>query len=285
MIKKTMPLMLASRTLYTDLPAFIMSIINCTPDSFWAGSRSICTDFSVDKALEHENEGAHIIDLGAESSRPGSEYVSAQEEIDRLIPVIEGIRKHSSIPISVDTRKACVLKAALSAGADILNDISALEDDDQMGRISAEADIPVILMHKRGNPLNMQKNTVYADVLDEVSSYLQQRCRYAFSCGIKPEKLILDPGIGFGKDLHANTLLIQHCDAFLNIADSRQQNHVLIALSRKTCIGELTGRSIEQRLTGTICANLLAVQKGATIVRVHDTAETIDMLKVLRGLG
>ncbi|MBP7479536.1 MAG: dihydropteroate synthase [Spirochaetaceae bacterium] len=282
---KPLPLMLASGAIYTDLPAFVMSIVNCTPDSFWAGSRSVDAVFSIEKALEHEKEGTHIIDLGAESSRPGSEYVSAQEEIDRLVPVIEGIRKYSSIPISVDTRKSSVLQAALHAGADILNDISALEDDDQIGPAAAAAGIPVILMHKRGNPGNMQKNTVYADVLGEVKSYLTQRCRYALSCGIKPEKIILDPGIGFGKDLQANEILIQHCASFSNVADPEQPNHVLIALSRKTCIGEITGRSVEQRLSGTICANLLAVQKGATIVRVHDTAETIDMLKVLRGLG
>lgn len=285
MNEKIRPILLASGPLYTDLPAFVMSIVNVTPDSFWEKSRSVNVAACVEKALFCEKEGAHIIDIGAESSRPGAEYVSVSEEIDRLLPVIEGIRKHSSIPISVDTRKSSVLEAALTSGADILNDISALEDDDLIASVASKADIPVILMHKRGSPQTMQKNTEYADVVEEVASYLRLRCEYALSCGIKPEKIILDPGIGFGKNLYANQLLIQNCNTFSSITADNQSNHVLMALSRKTCIGDLTGRSVEQRLSGTVCANLLAVQKGATIVRVHDTAETIDMLKVLRGLG
>lgn len=284
-MKTTPPIKLAARTIHTDLPAYVMSIINVTPDSFWAASRSIDTNFCIEKALECELQGADIIDLGSESSRPGSCYVSAEEEIDRLIPVIEGIRKHSSIPISVDTRKNQVLKSVLASGADILNDISALEDDEEIGRTAAQSDIPVILMHKRGSPQTMQKNTVYADVISEVSAYFQNRITYALSCGIKREKIILDPGIGFGKDLKANEMLIKSCGLFSTIADESQPNHVVMALSRKTCIGDITGRPVEQRLIGTVCANLLAVQKGATIVRVHDTGETVDMLKVLRGLG
>lgn len=285
MYTKPMPLMLASGPLYTDLPAFVMAIINITPDSFWAGSRSQDSHYCVDKALECERDGADIIDLGAESSRPGSEYICAGEEIERLIPVIEGIRKYSSIPISIDTRKASVLKAALSSGADILNDISALEDDDAIGLLAAEADIPVVLMHKRGNPLTMQKQTEYADVIDEVKTYLQKRFDYALTCGIKSEKIILDPGIGFGKDVYANLMLIKNCGVFASLSEEFRSNHVLMALSRKTCIGEITGRSVEQRLAGTLSANLLAVQKGATMIRVHDTKETIDMLKVLRDIG
>lgn len=276
---------LATRTITTDLPAFVMAIINITPDSFWADSCSVKTADCVEKALAAEEEGAHIIDLGAESSRPGSLYVDSKEEIARLIPVIEGIRKYSSIPISVDTRKASVLAVALASGADMLNDISALGDDPLIGTLAGEQDIPVILMHKRGIPSTMQKNTNYADVVEEVFLYLKQRSKYALSCGIKSDKIIVDPGIGFGKDLIANSLLIQNCGKFAHMFSDSVKNHVLMALSRKTCIGEITGRQVDQRLTGTICANLIAVQKGATIVRVHDTRETIDMLNILRSLG
>ncbi len=283
--KVPMPIYLASGPLYTDLPAFVMSIVNITPDSFWEGSRSVNVHQCAEKALECASDGASIIDLGAESSRPGAEYVSDQEQIDRLIPVIEEIRKHSSVPISVDTRKSSVLKAALVSGADILNDISALEDDPQCGFLAADYRIPVILMHKRGNPLNMQKNTVYTDVVTEVFSYMKERFLFALSCGIGGDRIIADPGIGFGKDAYANAALIKNCASFSNILDSREPNHVLMGLSRKTVIGDLTERPVEQRLCGTVSANLLAVQKGATIVRVHDTKETVDMLKVLRGLG
>jgi dihydropteroate synthase len=224
-------------------------------------------------------DGADIIDIGGESSRPGAGYVSEAEEIARILPLIEAIRKRSGVAISVDTRKKTVMRAAFEAGADILNDISALEDDPELGKYAAEVKIPVILMHKRGNPAIMQKHTVYADVFAEVNGYLLSRAEYALSCGIAKDKIILDPGIGFGKDLEANRELIKRCGEL-----GGGKYPVLMALSRKTCIGEITGRSVEKRLPGTLAANVLSALFGASLLRVHDVPETVDCLKMLRSL-
>lgn len=263
---------LATKKIKTDLPAFVMGIVNATPDSFFSGSRG-----GIERALQLIEEGADLLDLGAESTRPGSEYVSEEEEIHRLIPLIKEIRKTSSIPLSIDTRKAAVFKAAVEAGADILNDISALEDAPELADFCAEKKLPVILMHKRGNPGTMQKNTDYTDCFSEVNDYLIERAAFAEKSGIAAEKIILDPGIGFGKNAHDNFQLIRRCG---ELAGGKY--NVLMALSRKTCIGEATGRPIEERLYGTLAADLVAVQNGAFMVRVHDVKETVDTLKVLK---
>ena len=263
---------LADRIICTQLPAFVMGIVNATPDSFWKDSRG-----GFERAMSLIAQQADILDIGGESSRPGSEYVSEQEEIERVVPLIEKIRKESSIPISVDTRKKSVIKAAVEAGANILNDISALEDDAEIASYCASVDIPVILMHKRGLPSNMQNNTFYNDVFNEVDSYLQKQADYAISCGIKSKRIIVDPGIGFGKDFEANLALIKNCGRLCN-----GRFPVLMALSRKTCIGQMTQKEeVGERLFGTLAANLISVQNGASFVRVHDVAETIDTLKVL----
>ena len=265
-------LQLAGRTLRTERPALIMGIVNATPDSFFAGSRGGAAD-----ALRLIDEGADIIDIGGESTRPGSSYVDCDEEIRRIVPVIEEIRRHSAVPVSVDTRKKAVMEAAYNAGADILNDVSALEDDGDMASFAAATGIPVILMHKRGIPSDMQRNTSYADVCAEVGGYLDSRAQYAVAQGIAPEKIIVDPGIGFGKDLAANRALIAGCGQLCG-----GRFPVLMALSRKTCIGEMTGEAVEGRLYGTLAADLLAVLKGASLVRVHDVApcrNTLDVLK------
>lgn len=263
---------LADRIICTQLPAFVMGIVNATPDSFWKDSRG-----GFERAMSLIAQQADILDIGGESSRPGSEYVSEQEEIERVVPLIEKIRKESSIPISVDTRKKSVIKAAVEAGANILNDISALEDDAEIASYCASVDIPVILMHKRGLPSNMQNNTFYNDVFNEVDSYLQKQADYAIYCGIKSKRIIVDPGIGFGKDFEANLALIKNCGKLCN-----GRFPVLMALSRKTCIGQMTQKQeVGERLFGTLAANLISVQNGASFVRVHDVAETIDTLKVL----
>jgi dihydropteroate synthase len=267
-------LMLADRTVSTKHPAFVMGIVNATPDSFWEKSRG-----GGDNALRLIDEGADILDIGGESTRPGAAYVSAEEEIKRIIPVIMTVRKYSSVPISVDTRKKEVLRVALDAGADILNDISALEDDMDIGLLAAEKKIPIILMHKRGIPAIMQFDTVYDDVFDEVNSYLCNRIQYALNCGVTEDHIIIDPGIGFGKKTDANTVLIRRCG---ELCDGRYP--VLMALSRKTCIGDLTGQPVESRLAGTLAADIIAVLSGASIVRVHDVRETVDTLSVLGGI-
>ncbi len=269
-----MVLELANRNISTKRPAFVMGILNCTPDSFYKNSRG-----GYDQAVKLIQEGADILDIGGESTRPFSDYVSEKEEIERIIPVIEKIRQTYDIPISVDTRKSSVMKAAIEAGADILNDISAMEDDSNMAGLVASQKIPVILMHKRGNPTNMQQNTDYGNVVEEVNAYLEARVQYAVASGISKDKIILDPGIGFGKDLKANLALIAGCGKLCN-----GEYPVLMALSRKKCIGELTGRDTEDRLYGTITANLLSVIAGASIVRVHDVGPCIDSLNVMSGI-
>jgi dihydropteroate synthase len=267
-------LVLRDRTVTTQNPAFVMGIVNATPDSFYSGSRG-----GGDLALQLIDDGADVLDIGGESSRPGAEYVGADEEIKRIIPVLRAVRRHSQIPVSVDTRKKAVMEAALNEGADILNDISALEDDRELAPFAAAAGIPVILMHKRGIPAIMQKNTSYGDVFAEVSGYLDARASYALSQGIAPEKIIVDPGIGFGKDLAANTELIRSCGKLCG-----GKYNVLMALSRKTCIGEMTGRKTEDRLAGTLAADIVSVLNGAFMVRVHDAAAAADTMKVLAHL-
>ena len=263
---------LKNRAVSTKLPAFVMGIVNATPDSFFDKSRG-----GVEDALRLIDEGADLLDIGGESTRPGSEYVSAEEEIRRVIPVIEGVRKVSDIPISVDTRKFEVMKAAFEAGADILNDISALEDDVRLAPFCAEVKIPVILMHKRGNPSTMQKNTVYENVFDEVNEYLKVRVDFALNAGIEAAKIWLDPGIGFGKNVNDNFELMRRCGEFLD-----GKYPVLMALSRKTCIGEVTGRDVQGRLSGTLTADILSVLRGASMIRVHDVKEAVDSLKILK---
>ncbi|MGP1521922.1 MAG: dihydropteroate synthase [Treponema sp.] len=281
------PIPLANRILTTEKPAYIMAIVNCTPDSFWEHSRSYSPAQAAEKALEHFEAGADIVDIGGESSRPGSDYVSADEQIERIVPVIEEIRRRSSGVISVDTRLLSVMKAARQAGADILNDISALEDDTNLASFAASEKIPVILMHKRGTPLIMQRNTDYTDVVRDIASYLADRIEYAVSEGIAPEKIIVDSGVGFGKDRAANISLIRSGAVMLDLIEERTGRrimHNLMGLSRKTVIGEITGKETSARLAGSLAANMIAVQRGCTIVRVHDTAETADMLRVLNAL-
>ncbi|MFA6855666.1 MAG: dihydropteroate synthase [Treponema sp.] len=267
-------LVLADRIVTTENPAFVMGIVNITPDSFWKESRG-----GVERAEQLIKEGADVLDIGGESSRPGAEYVHADEEIRRIIPVIRSIRKKSSIPISVDTRKKQVMEAAVSEGADILNDISALEDDSALGIYASSVKIPVILMHKRGIPAIMQKNTSYENVFTEVNSYLIDRTSYALSCGILRDKIIVDPGIGFGKNLAANVELIRNCGKLCG-----GTYPVLMALSRKTCIGEMTGQSVENRLYGTLAADIISVLNGAFMIRVHDAAAAADTMKVMKYL-
>lgn len=264
-------LKLRNRTVSTELPALVMGIVNATKDSFWEGSRG-----GADESLRMADEGADIIDVGGESTRPGSEYVEEDEEIRRIVPVIEKIRKFSDIAVSVDTRKKNVMKAAFEAGADILNDISALEDDSEMAAFCAEKEIPVILMHKRGIPSEMQSNTDYKDIFNEVNNYLLERCEFAEKAGIPAEKIIVDPGIGFGKNLDGNAALIKHIGELCG-----KKYKILMALSRKSCIGQITGREIPDRLAGTLAADLISVMYGAQLVRVHDVKETVDTLKVL----
>jgi len=269
----------SDKTIYTENPAFVMGIVNVTPDSFWEKSRT-----GAKMALDMFESGADIVDVGGESSRPGADYVSEEEECERVIPVIKKIRQYTDKPISVDTRKVCVMREARKAGADMLNDISALEDDPSLASFCAQEKMPVILMHKRGIPVIMQNNTTYKDPVREITNYLIARVKFAVQNGIEAKKIILDAGIGFGKNLEANIALIRASNKILQdvqAAGFSDIAHILMALSRKTCIGDITGKSVANRMAGTLAANLVAVQYGATMLRVHDVSETIDILKVL----
>ncbi|MDR3160964.1 MAG: dihydropteroate synthase [Spirochaetaceae bacterium] len=253
----------------------VMGIVNCTEDSFFPGSHNPSAEAAVDRALKEVEAGADIIDFGGESTRPGSAYVSAEEEIRRLIPVIRGFRRQCPAPLSVDTRKLAVARAVLEAGADIINDISALEDDPGIGPLCAEWKAPVVLMHKKGVPTDMQQKPYYEDVVGEVTAYLAEAADRALGFGIPREHIILDPGIGFGKRIADNLDLMANLSAIRGLG-----YRVLMGLSRKGTIGELTGREVGMRLAGTIAANAVCLMEGADIIRVHDVAEAVDLVKV-----
>jgi dihydropteroate synthase len=263
--------------LISDKAPLIMGIINCTPDSFFKESRKNLLEDALATAGKMVEQGVHILDIGGESSRPGSSYVSAEEEIQRVVPVISAIRREFQIPISVDTRKCSVASAAVDAGADIVNDISALQDDPALAVFLAEKNLPVILMHMKGKPENMQNDPFYDDVISSVKEELNAAVDRAFGAGIKKENIILDPGIGFGKRQKDNIDLLK------GIPELKKLGYpLLIGLSRKQFLGNITGRKTEDRLAGTLAANAFAFLQGAHILRVHDVGETVDMVKVLR---
>ncbi|MBR5966172.1 MAG: dihydropteroate synthase [Treponema sp.] len=272
MTGKTPSLPLANRTITTQNPAFVMSIVNADHDSFFAKSRG---GFGL--AKKHIEQGADIIDVGGESTRPGSRYIDAKEEIKRVVPVIKKIRRFSDIPISVDTRKYDVMSAAFDAGADILNDVSAMEDDPRLIKFCAEKKIPVILMHKKGIPAIMQNETNYDDVFKEVSGYLEERAEIALQNGISSDKIIVDPGVGFGKNVEQNAVLIKRAGELCH-----KKFMVLMALSRKSFFGAVCGRKVGDRLWGTIAADVYSILNGVSMVRVHDTAAAVDSVKVIK---
>lgn len=256
-----------------------MAIVNCTPDSFYAPSRA-GTDDAVDRALRAEAAGAAIVDLGGESTRPGAAYVEEAEELDRVVPVVEGIRRRSPVPISVDTRKYAVARAALDAGADIVNDVSALEDDPSIGPLCAERGAALVLMHKQGTPKDMQAAPSYADAVAEVGAYLREAARRAEAAGVARRSIVLDPGIGFGKRLEDNL------DLIAGLAEISPAGYpVLVGLSRKSFIGTITGRTADGRLAGSLAAAAAAIAGGARIVRVHDVEEHYDAVRVLAAVA
>ena len=256
----------------------IMGILNVTPDSFSDGGRFNNIEAAVARAVEMVNDGAHIIDVGGESTRPGAVPASAEEELDRIIPVIEKIASIMDTPISVDTYKAEVAEKALEAGAHIINDISGLTFDKNMASVAARADCPVILMHTGGRPQNMQDNPHYDSIMDEILDFLEASINSAVSAGISHEKIIADPGIGFGKRLEDNLAIIKNFGQ-LKVLDVP----LLIGASRKSFIGQIIGsdpKNTDDRIEGSIAASVLAAASGASIVRVHDVKETNRALKI-----
>ena len=244
----------------------VMGIVNVTPDSFSDGGEYYAPTKAVDFAFKLIDEGADIIDIGGESTRPGADKVSCSEELTRVIPVIESIRSNNNkILISIDTTKSMVAKEAVKAGANIINDVSGLSFDNQMPETIAQLKAPVIIMHMKGNPSNMQENPKYKDVIDEIITYFKEKINIAINSGINREMIILDPGIGFGKTIEHNFKILSELNRFNNL-----ELPLLIGPSRKSFIGLTLGLPPEDRLDGTAATVAVGVNNGARIVRVHD---------------
>ena len=251
----------------------IMGILNITPDSFSDGSRFNQLDSALFHAEKMIAEGAAIIDVGGESTRPGAAYVSEQEELDRVVPVIEQLSQKLDVMISIDTYKPAVMAAACQAGAHLINDIKALQEPDAL-KIAAQSQALICLMHMQGEPQSMQNHPVYKDVVEEVSYFLNNRVAECLAVGIAPEKLLLDPGFGFGKTLEQNYELLGRLN------EVQSDYPLLIGVSRKSMIGNLLNRSVDERLAGSIAAALYALAQGARIIRVHDVQATSDAVNV-----
>lgn len=252
-----------------------MGILNTTPDSFSDGGQFGSLNKAVERALEMIDEGADMIDIGGESTRPGAQPVSAAEEVERTVPIIEKLRTQSDCLISIDTQKAEVAHAALAVGADVINDVSALNDP-QMARVAAETGAGLVLMHMRGTPATMQNDPRYGDVVSSVRTFLEERVAFAVSQGVLPAQIALDPGIGFGKTDEHNLALLNGIGELA--ATGRP---VLIGVSRKSLLGRLLGREVDERLAGSLAAAVFAVMRGASILRVHDVKESCDAVRLV----
>lgn len=251
----------------------LMGIVNVTPDSFSDGGRYFSTNSAIDHALKLAGDGADILDIGGESTRPGAEPVSADEEIRRTIPVIEGIRKQSKIPISIDTSKSLVARRAIEAGADMINDISAGRFDPQMFPLAAEKKVPVCLMHMQGKPRTMQANPSYKDIIGEIRDFLSERAKAAMKAGIDKSNIIIDPGIGFGKTAEGNIEIIKNLNQFVKLGFP-----VLLGTSNKSFIGKLMGLDVKDRLEATLATLAVATDAGVSILRVHNVASAKQFL-------
>lgn len=251
----------------------VMGIVNVTPDSFSDGGRHLLRDAAIAHAQRLIAEGADILDIGGESTRPGAQNISVQQELDRVLPVIEGLR-HCAVPLSIDTCKAEVMRAALAAGVHMVNDINALQQAEALQAVVA-SDAAVCLMHKQGQPQTMQIEPHYENVLTEVMDFLHARVAVLESAGVARNRIVVDPGFGFGKTLAHNLSLLQNLQKFSALGVP-----LLAGLSRKSMLGALTGQDVNNRLSASVAAAIIAVQKGASIVRVHDVRATCDALKI-----
>ncbi|KAA0012367.1 MAG: dihydropteroate synthase [Thermoplasmata archaeon] len=264
---------------------YIMGVLNVTPDSFSDGGRYLDPERAVERALEMQAQGADIIDVGGESTRPGSERIGADEELKRVKPVLEEICDKLSVPVSIDTYKSEVAEAAIRAGAAMINDISALRFDSGMVNVVKEYDVPVVLMHMKGTPKGMQENPHYDDVMHEIISFLHERKEFAVNNGIDGEKIILDPGIGFGK--RTGKGIEDNCEIIGRLRELKVLGSpILVGPSRKTFIGNVCSDDdkplpVDRRIEGTLAAVALSAVNGADIVRVHDVAEARRCLKLV----
>lgn len=257
----------------------VMGILNITPDSFSDGGDFFSTEQAVDRARRMVEEGADLIDLGGESTRPGAAPVSAQEELDRVIPVIERINGELSVPVSVDTSKPEVMRAAVAAGAVLVNDVQALRTPGALDAVSSLG-VPVCLMHMRGQPRTMQQAPHYEDVVAEVKAFLRERVAAATAAGIARKNILVDPGFGFGKTLQHNLQLLKRLEEFADM-----DLPLLVGISRKSMIGViLDGAPVDQRLYGSLAAGVMALDRGAAILRVHDVSATVDAIRVFTAM-
>lgn len=268
-----MLLRLGSQTLSLDRP-LVMGVLNVTPDSFSDGGKFFATDAAIRQAERMFAAGAAIVDVGGESSRPGAGQISEDEELDRVIPVIEIISDGTDIAVSIDTSKPGVMRAAVNAGASMINDVYALRQDGAV-EAASELDVAVCLMHMQGEPGTMQENPGYRDIPGDILDFLSKRITACRDAGIDDEKIVIDPGFGFGKTHEHNVRLLASLDQFQELGMP-----LLVGLSRKSTLGALTGKDVEERLPAGIAAAILAVERGAHIVRTHDVDETIDALKI-----
>ncbi len=256
----------------------VMGILNITPDSFSDGGRFIAPEAAIKHAQQMVDAGAALIDIGGESTRPGAAAVSADEEMARVIPVIEVLAKVIPVPISIDTSKPEVMREAVNAGASMLNDVNGLRAEGAL-EAAAVLNIPVCIMHMQGEPRTMQANPTYHDVVEDIYDYFVSRLDAAAQAGLKRERIILDPGFGFGKSLAHNLSLLKHLNRFHQL-----ESPLLVGMSRKSMIGAVTEKSAEDRLAGSVAVATMAAQMGAQIIRVHDVAETVDAIKMVNAV-
>lgn len=275
-----MQLLLSGRIMDLNTPK-VMGILNVTPDSFSDGGHYVTLDDAFQHAKAMVAAGAEIVDVGGESTRPGAKPVALQEELDRVIPVVEKLSA-LNIPVSIDTSKAEVMREAVRAGAAFINDVCALRNPDALTTV-AELNVPVCLMHMQGEPRTMQYKPAYQDVINEVTSFLLERVEVCKKAGISSERVILDPGFGFGKTLRHNLFLLKHLDILVDTGFP-----VLIGFSRKSMIGQIIGEhsnaAVSERLSGSLAATIIGVLKGARIIRTHDVKETVEALKVFNAV-
>lgn len=255
-----------------------MGVLNITPDSFYEASRCQDLDLTLSRADVMQKEGAAILDVGGESARPGANSITPQEEMDRVIPIVESLTKNFSAVISVDTRRSEVMKEAIRAGAHLINDINALQSEEALEIIS-QSNVGICLMHMQGEPQRMQENPQYENVLEEVKTFLQQRVEICLKAGIVRERIMIDPGFGFGKTLQHNLALLNHLD------EIKFQNYpLLVGFSRKSMIGAILGVPEEERLYGSLALATIAAMKGASIIRTHDVKPTLHAIKIANAL-
>lgn len=257
----------------------VMGILNVTPDSFSDGGKHTNVSQALDHALRMIEEGATFIDIGGESTRPGAPDVSLQEELDRTIPVIEAVAKNTACVISIDTSKADVMREAVKAGAGLINDVRALQEPGAL-QVAAEAQVPVCLMHMQGQPRTMQQSPEYDDVVNDVGQFLLARTKVCEEAGIAKDKILFDPGYGFGKSLEHNYMLVKHLPSLMKLGYP-----VLVGMSRKSMIGNLLNRKVDERLAGSISLATIVAQMGAQIIRVHDVKETADAVNIVKMLN